>query len=191
MNWPFSDPRNVAVFASRFVVEEGQPIFYVTHDLEDGVWQFHSQNHMETDDKDVRIVALEEVYNLDKSIGELSDLPPGWCAWRQEPGSPWELQEIPKGTMFCLAFDGVPTREHPDFDSVGGASICCWIMADSLADAVAEARTCLEESCWFVKEYEDGFEVDESSYEDTEALRYYRQAEVDGAVFVFYTYPSR
>ena len=69
MSWPFDDPRNVAVFTSRFVVEEEHPIFYVTHDLEDGAWQFHAQNHMETTDEDIRLVALEEVYRRDETIG--------------------------------------------------------------------------------------------------------------------------
>jgi len=191
MNWPFSDPRKVAVFVSRLIIEEGHPIFYVTHDLEDGAWQFHTKNHMCTGDEDLRIVALEEVYSRDNSIGELHDLPFGWYAWRQDPSAAWERQEIPKGTMFCLAFDGVPTREHPDFDSVGGAAICCWIIADSLDDAKADARSYLEENSWFIKKFENGFEVDENTYEDPEALQYYRQAEIDGGVFVFYTYPSR
>ena len=190
MSWPFDDSRNVAVFTSRFVIEEGHPIFYVTHDREDGAWQFHAQNHMDTTDKDIRLVALEEVYKRDQSIGDLHDLPCGWHAWRQTPSSSWQRQEMPKGDMFYLAFDGVPTKEHPDFDSVGGAGIYCWIIAESLDAAEAQARAHLEQSCWFIKEYEEGFEVDETSFEDSEMLQYYEQAEVDGEVFLFHSYPA-
>ncbi len=93
--------------------------------------------------------------------------------------------------MFYLAFDGVPTKEHPDFDSVGGSGIYCWIIAESLNAAEAQARNHLEESGWFIKEYEEGFEVDETSFEDSEMLQYYQQAEIDGEVFLFHTYPAR
>jgi hypothetical protein len=191
MSWPFDDPRNVAVFTSRFVVEEEHPIFYVTHDLEDGAWQFHAHNHMETTDEDIRLVALEEVYQRDETIGDLRDLPCGWHAWRQTPTSPWQRQEMPKGAMFYLAFDGVPMKEHPDFDSFGGSGIYCWIIADSLNAAESQARNHLEESGWFIKEYEEGFEVDETSFEDSEMLQYYQQAEIDGEVFLFHIYPAR
>lgn len=191
MSWPFDDPRSVAVFTSRFVIEEGHPIFYVTHDREDGAWQFHAHNHMGTTDEDIRLVALEHVYQRDQSIGELQDLPCGWHAWRQTPSSSWQRQEMRKGDMFYLALDGVPTKEHPDFESVGGAGIYCWIIAESLAAAEAQARNHLGNGSWFIKEYEEGFRVDETSFEDSEMLCYYEQAEIDGEVYLFHTYPAR
>ena len=38
----------------------------------------------------------------------------------------------------------------------------------SLNAAESQARNHLEESGWFIKEYEEGFEVDETSFEDSE-----------------------
>ena len=73
MNWPFDDPRNVAVFTSRFVVEEDHPIFYVTHDLEDGAWQFHAHNHLETTNEDIRLVALEEVMPTNDTLATMRE----------------------------------------------------------------------------------------------------------------------
>jgi len=191
MSWPFEDPKNFAVFTSRFVIEEDHPIFYVTHDREDGAWQFHAQNHMETTEADIRLVALEEIYLQDGSIGDLHDLPCGWHAWRQTPSSEWQRQEMPKGEMFYLTFDAVPTTEHPEFDTLGGAGINCWIVARSLKDAEDQARQHIESVYWFIKEYEEGFAVDETSFEDDVKRPYFEQAEIDGEVYLFNTYPNR
>jgi hypothetical protein len=42
--WPFDDPENTAVFTTQHVLEYGQPIVRVTHDVEDGAWQFHGDS---------------------------------------------------------------------------------------------------------------------------------------------------
>ena len=39
-DWPFADPRNVAVITTRQVFREGLPVLLVTHDEDDGDWQF-------------------------------------------------------------------------------------------------------------------------------------------------------
>jgi hypothetical protein len=36
------------------------------------------------------LIALEEAVVLDRSLIELADLPPGWCAWRADRTSPWQ-----------------------------------------------------------------------------------------------------
>ncbi len=57
-------------------------ICHVSHDVEDGMWQFLCGRAHKTND--ARIVGLGEIYNLDRSIGELSDLPYGFEANRTE-----------------------------------------------------------------------------------------------------------
>jgi hypothetical protein len=37
-DWPFFDARNTAVFTSKKIVFEGEWIYFVTHDQEDGAW---------------------------------------------------------------------------------------------------------------------------------------------------------
>lgn len=86
-SWPFSDAQNVAVLASRFVLE-GEPITHVYRDWEDGMWQFLPNRVTEAGHG--RLIALEEVFIRDQSIAELADLPPGWMAKRSQRGSPWE-----------------------------------------------------------------------------------------------------
>jgi isopentenyl-diphosphate Delta-isomerase len=86
-NWPFADPRNVAVFTSKQIVRERQPILRVTHDEDDGAWQFHSGALV--DEKDAMILALSEVCEIDPTIANLADLPLGWRATRISASSPW------------------------------------------------------------------------------------------------------
>ena len=60
---------------------EGYPILYVSHDEDDGMWQFLcGSNH---NIEDASIVSLFEVYNIDYSICLLKDMPRGYYAIRE------------------------------------------------------------------------------------------------------------
>jgi hypothetical protein len=89
-DWPFSDPPNVATMVSRYILE-GEPIIFAYRDWEDGMWLFLPNRVTEASHG--RLVALQEVYQLDPSIAELVDLPAGWKAHRASPESPWERQK--------------------------------------------------------------------------------------------------
>lgn len=88
--WPFDDPTNVATITTTKVLHENHPILLVTHDEEDGGWQFlcGTTNNAQ----DGRVVGLGCIYEQDSSVGELADLPLGWRAWRESPGSPWQRE---------------------------------------------------------------------------------------------------
>jgi hypothetical protein len=86
-NWPFDDPPNVAVVTIRSVTEGSVPILFVTHDEEDGSWQFLSGEPVR--EEDARVVALHRIWTLDPSVAELADLPLGWAASRTTPAAPW------------------------------------------------------------------------------------------------------
>ena len=86
--WPFDEPTNVAAYTTRHVLEGRLPILLVTHDEDDGAWQVLCGTT--NDDDDGRIACLGCLYTLDRSIGELADLPLGWRAWRDSPASPWK-----------------------------------------------------------------------------------------------------
>jgi hypothetical protein len=86
-NWPFADKPNTASITTRQVLE-GAPILLVTHDADDGCWQFLCGT---TDDpEDGRIVGLGEMFKRDASLGQLADLPEGWRAWRASTELPWQ-----------------------------------------------------------------------------------------------------
>ena len=85
--WPFADPRNVAIFTVRQIMRDHQPILLVRHDEKDGAWQFLPAGDLNM--SDALLVSLESVVKLDPSVAELADLPMGWRAARAHPGAPW------------------------------------------------------------------------------------------------------
>ncbi len=86
--WPFEQPRDSAAISLRSIVSGGAPILYVAHDQDDHGWQFLGLE--DAPESDACLIALDEVVALDRSVLELADLPPGWCAWRPDRRSPWE-----------------------------------------------------------------------------------------------------
>jgi hypothetical protein len=85
--WAFADPQNVAVITLRQIVDRAAPILFVTHDEEDGAWQFLDGQNVTVEDS--VIVSLKHMTMLDPGISELADLPYGWQAHRQAQGEPW------------------------------------------------------------------------------------------------------
>jgi hypothetical protein len=85
--WPFEDPRNVATITTRHVIRDGLPILLVTHDADDGCWQFLPG--CDVVPADGLIVGLGCMVARDASLAELADLPLGWRATRDRVGAPW------------------------------------------------------------------------------------------------------
>jgi len=91
MDFKFLADPNLGVYTTRQVIKEGKPILWVSHDKEDGDWQFLCQTTR--DPEDVLLVSLREVVNHDPSVNKLFDLPIGWNATRALQDEPWELVE--------------------------------------------------------------------------------------------------
>jgi hypothetical protein len=91
--WPFADPRNVAVFTVRDIVEMRRPILIVNHDTEDGAWQFLTGEPLNM--KDAMLVSLSEIVRLDPTVAVLADLPIGWQATRARVGDNWRRSAAP------------------------------------------------------------------------------------------------
>ena len=85
--WPFADPPNVAVFTSKQIISGNAWIHYVSHDEDDGAWQFHPVGF--TTEEDAAVVGLGTIVRLDPALRELHDLPFGWVATREGPGEAW------------------------------------------------------------------------------------------------------
>jgi hypothetical protein len=90
--WPFTELPSTVVYTSRDVMEKREPILLVTHDQDDGAWQFYAERKVP--DNDARIIALDEIVNSDPSVIELADLPRGWIAVRESPAVPWQRHPI-------------------------------------------------------------------------------------------------
>lgn len=90
-DWPFAERRNTAVFTGKPVWQDGRPILFVSHDAEDGAWQFHADE--EPVESEASIISLEEILALDATLAALADLPAGWRAWRSSKDDPWHREK--------------------------------------------------------------------------------------------------
>ncbi len=89
--WLFPGPPNQVAITTRQVIHEGQPILHVTHDKDDGNWQFLTGDPVSM--KDMMIVSLMEIVKRDPSVGELEDLPAGCAPRRAAPGMEWQREQ--------------------------------------------------------------------------------------------------
>jgi hypothetical protein len=87
--WKFSQPKNTAVIADRFFMEQKESCQIVTHDSDDGGWQFLTEN-TNGDFNRALVVALSQAISMDATLNELFDLPEGWIATRRTKNSAWE-----------------------------------------------------------------------------------------------------
>lgn len=87
-DWPFADPENLAVFTLKRIIRGETPILRVTHDEDDGGWQFLDGGEIAVEEGS--LVSLRQMTRLDASILKLADLPLGWVAERTGPGEPWQ-----------------------------------------------------------------------------------------------------
>ena len=87
--WPFSDPPNVAVITTRSIAEDRAWIAHVSHDADDGGWQFHDADPSPARQEDARLVSLRSMVERDATLAELADLPEGWRAWRDAARAAW------------------------------------------------------------------------------------------------------
>ena len=91
MQWPFNDPPNVAVFTNKKIVDGTEWIQHVSHDEDDGAWQFHPEGG--TPEQDASVVSLKTIIDIDPSVASLADLPLGWCASRTAANAGWKKQK--------------------------------------------------------------------------------------------------
>src|SRR5665213_678600 len=92
-DWKFPDPPHTGVFLSQAVQSEAEPVTYVSHDLEDGAWQFLGDSM--SGGLPPVMSCLHHPLDKDVTITELCDLPRGWYAERITPNDPWIRAESP------------------------------------------------------------------------------------------------
>ncbi len=84
---PFTDAPDTAVITCCHVTDDGAPVLYVSHNEDDGMWQFLCGGEHSEDE--ARIVSLRYIYELDHSVGLLKDMPCGCYAERESPAEEW------------------------------------------------------------------------------------------------------
>ena len=90
-NWKFQDPPHTRVFLSQTVHDGIEPVTYVSHDAEDGAWQFLGESM--ADGGGPVISCFHHPIDGDSGLAELADLPLGWCAERSKVGQPWDRRK--------------------------------------------------------------------------------------------------
>jgi Domain of unknown function (DUF4262) len=86
-SWKFPDAPHTGVFLSAAVHSGAELVTYVSHDIEDGAWQFLGERM--AGGQPPLISCFHHLVDRDRSLEELADLPLGWRAERTAPGEPW------------------------------------------------------------------------------------------------------
>ena len=86
----FQETENTACIVCDHVLNGKRPILHVTHDAEDGYWQFLcGQDHHE--DTIAKLISLKQATELDSTINELFEMPLGFGAERNSIKDKWKL----------------------------------------------------------------------------------------------------
>lgn len=89
----FKDAPDTAVFTTTYVTEDNKPITYVSHDADDGAWQFFSDDDIEDFEKVATVVSLKSMVERDNTILQLADMKKGYYATRKSAKDKWVIQK--------------------------------------------------------------------------------------------------
>jgi len=68
-------------------MDEGAPVLFVTHDADDGGWQFLCGR--EHDIEDAIVIGMGHIIDMDPTLNGLHDMPEGYGASRESLGAQW------------------------------------------------------------------------------------------------------
>jgi hypothetical protein len=180
-------PESLSVLADPHVVDGVAPATYVAH-RRDGAWVFGAPGFLDRAADRFLRVPVARLLAIDPALAEICDLPVGWHAFRDSARDPWWSAEMPTGQTFLLTYEVRPTEAVADRDGIGGAFVHAWIVSGALAEARDRARAHLEETGWAVVR-DLGEQAVDAGAATGDAEAYYRQAQVDGEVFVIHAFP--
>lgn len=85
--WIFDQAPNGAAITCTHITRDGDPILLVTHYEDDHSWGFLSGKPVVVEDG--QVVAMKTIVDLDPTVMQVADLPPGWSAERDAVGDIW------------------------------------------------------------------------------------------------------
>lgn len=89
--FPFTDAPDTACFTCRHILDDKEPVLYISHD-EDGYWQFLcGRKHHSISDG--RIVSLAYMVEAAPEITDLVQLDYGYCAEAEDEDSDWVVRK--------------------------------------------------------------------------------------------------
>ena len=92
MVYCFEEQDNTMVITTKDIISGIKPVLFVSHDYEDGMWEFLDGEDI--DENKACIVSLAEILKIDSSLRVLYDLPLGWIAYRDEINNIWKKENI-------------------------------------------------------------------------------------------------
>lgn len=87
MKYGLNEKTNTMVITTKSILEKRKNILFISHDEDDGVWQF--LDGVDVKEEDAVIVSIFEIAEIDPTINLISDLPMGWIAYRNDIESDW------------------------------------------------------------------------------------------------------
>ena len=176
------------VLADERLLNGGARATYAAHRL-DGEWFFGASGFVDQPKDRINRVPVVRLIQADPSLADVCDLKPGWHAFRATADQSWSSGEIPSGRTYLMRYEARPVGPDHDGEAIGGAFINCWVISDAVANARERARSDLEQSGWAIISTleEQGIEAGDVP---EESQAYYRQAAIDGEVYVFHTFPA-
>ena len=91
-NWVFKEEPSASVVTQKKITDGVLPILYVFRDSVDGQWIFLADEKSGGDE--VVVLTLGEIVKIDAGVKQISGLPPGWKAWREEKDKPWHRSKL-------------------------------------------------------------------------------------------------
>jgi len=88
----FNAPPNTAVFTTKYIIENNKTITYVSHEEDDGAWQFFGDKEVENIMEDSRVVSLGDIVMLDPTILDLWNMSAGSVATRKDKNDNWSIK---------------------------------------------------------------------------------------------------
>ena len=92
--------------------------------------------------------------------------------------------------MVHLRFEVTPDPSVLENVEFGGAWFSAWINVDEIEQALKIARSEIESAGWVEISLEEGAIVSRSDFEDSESLKHFQQAVLDGQTYTLDTYPA-
>lgn len=93
MNLNQKNSIDIAVFTTKFVLDEKRPVTYVTLNIEDGSWEFFSDDEFDDFESVAKVIGFNEILEIDPTLRELVNLEPGHVASRRNIDDVWVIKK--------------------------------------------------------------------------------------------------
>ena len=158
-------------------------VFSVRHS-HDRRWEFLPLRHLRN--KRWVNAPLERLHALDPALRALSDLRPGWMAFRQTPHDVWERVRMPIGPTHLLRFEAVPVAGSDDAGME--AFINCWVRDPLKRSALQTAKKHIRAAGWRPTRLDCHSVVRRLDLRPA-GRRYFDQVQIDGWVLNIHKFP--